>query len=78
MMKVYIPHYYAEIIRQRFGSLENYSRERWNGALLPVDSYQEEFNRKLQASINEKLSRQWSLVSETKVMYQNRRQTRDA
>lgn len=58
-MKVYIPHYYAEIIRKRFGSLENYSRERWNGALLPVDSYGEEFNRKLQAGVNEKLSREW-------------------
>lgn len=59
MIKVYIPHYMAEEIRKHFGSLENYSQQRWGGRLMPVDDYWDRWDQDVQNSVNEKLSREW-------------------
>lgn len=75
--RVYIPHWMAERIREKYGSLEAYREI--TGANV-VDDYWQQLNSESQARINEKLRliRGWRMVSETKVMYQKRMRTPDA
>lgn len=58
-MEVFIPHWMAEKICEHYGSLENYSQQRWGGALMPVDAYWNDLNQESQTRINERLSREW-------------------
>lgn len=70
MTPIFVPHWVAEKMRQKYGYLPEGVK----------DAYWHELNQESQERINEKLRliRSWRLVSETKVMYQNRRQARDA
>lgn len=58
-MEVVVPHWMAQEIRRRYGSLENYSKQRWNGALMPVDDYWRQLNSETQTRINEMFARAW-------------------
>jgi hypothetical protein len=56
---VVVPHWLAQKIRERYGSLDAYSEQRWSGALKFVDGYWDLLARESQDRINERLIRAW-------------------